>query len=67
VEIDGGLHGFDQKRDDDEARTEWLRQNGYRVIRFWNSEVMSNVEGVCAAILNAATGYATPFPPPEIG
>ena len=62
VEVDGGQHGLPELAAHDESRTAWLRQNGYRVVRFWNSEIMSNVEGACAAILAAAFS-----PPPEIG
>src|SRR5437868_6373983 len=48
VEVDGGQHA-----DDDEARTRWLEARGYRVIRFWNNDVLANTEGVLQMILAA--------------
>ena len=48
VEVDGGQHAVDQERD--EARTIWLQSRGYRVLRFWNNEVLENTEGVAEAI-----------------
>ena len=34
----------------DRQRTEWLEQNGYRVLRFWNHEVLTETEAVLLAI-----------------
>ena len=49
VEVDGGQHAEGRKAD--AARTARLERLGYRVIRFWNHEVLENVEGVVGAIL----------------
>jgi very-short-patch-repair endonuclease len=49
IELDGGQHAEQQAADD--ARSAELAQRGYRVIRFWNSEVVENLEGVIQAIL----------------
>ena len=55
VEVDGGQHGSeDSKRDRD--RDQWLTEQGYRVVRIWNNDVTSNIDGVCAAIAEAALG-----------
>jgi very-short-patch-repair endonuclease len=54
VEIDGAQHGYHGQQTADAARTKWLERSGYRVIRFWNNEIMSNVQGVCDAIIAAA-------------
>ncbi len=51
VEADDATHA--ERRDRDEARTRFLGGEGYRVIRFWNNDVMGNVEGVIAAIADA--------------
>ena len=51
VEVDGGQH--DINRDDDTVRDAWLTKEGYRVLRFWNNEVLSNREGVLARIAEA--------------
>ena len=40
VEVDGGQHAIDTKKD--EERTQWLNQQGYCVIRFWNHDVLKN-------------------------
>jgi len=47
VEVDGGQHGGqrDAKRDAD------LRQRGYRVVRYWNNDVLANTEGVLTHLL----------------
>ncbi|MGE0257044.1 MAG: endonuclease domain-containing protein [Alphaproteobacteria bacterium] len=49
IEVDGGQHAADAARD--AARTAALAGHGYRVIRFWNNDVLENTEGVVAAIL----------------
>ena len=48
VEVDGGQHADSEA---DARRTEWLAQNGWTVVRFWNSDVSGNAEGVAEAIL----------------
>lgn len=50
VEVDGGQHATGTT---DAARTRALEQQGYRVIRFWNNEVLSNTDGVLLAIKSA--------------
>jgi very-short-patch-repair endonuclease len=52
VEVDGGQHADDVVRD--RERDAWLAEQGYRVVRVWNNDVMENVEGVCEAIAVAA-------------
>ncbi|HLY57190.1 MAG TPA: DUF559 domain-containing protein [Stellaceae bacterium] len=49
IELDGGQHA--DRIAEDGHRTEWLRSRGFEVIRFWNNEVLSNTEGVVAAIM----------------
>ncbi len=48
VEIDGGQHA--ERIERDAARTRWLRAQGYEVIRFWNNDVLANVEGVLTTL-----------------
>lgn len=43
-QVDGGQHGV--RADKDAERTEWLESRGYRVVRYWNNEVLGNIEGV---------------------
>src|SRR5450755_1000072 len=47
IELDGGQHSDSAS---DEARTRHLETNGYRVLRFWNNEVLQNMSGVLSAI-----------------
>jgi very-short-patch-repair endonuclease len=47
VELDGGQHAESAR---DVSRTAYLEAQGYRVIRFWNNDVLGNVEGVLHAI-----------------
>ena len=54
VEVDGGHHGEAAQIAHDERRTLWLNAEGYRVLRFWANEVMSNTEGVVEMIVEAA-------------
>ena len=53
IEIDGGQHG--EAVAHDEARTRFIEGEGYRVIRFWNDDVMTNIEGVLMLVETALT------------
>ena len=48
VELDGAQHL--ERSGEDEARTSFLNSEGYRVLRFWNSQVLESVEEVLCAI-----------------
>jgi very-short-patch-repair endonuclease len=48
VEADGGQHN---ESDDDDRRTAWLESQGWKVIRFWNNEVLTNLDAVADTIL----------------
>ncbi len=48
VEVDDATHAG--RRDHDAVRTAFLNAEGYRVLRFWNNDVMGNIEGVLAEI-----------------
>jgi very-short-patch-repair endonuclease len=50
IEVDGGQHA-DSTRD--VARDQWLADHGYRILRFWNNDVMANTDGVLATIATA--------------
>ena len=52
MELDGGVH--DGQQDYDEARTQQLQDYGYRVIRFRNEEVVSDLAAVLERIREAA-------------
>ncbi len=46
IEIDGGQHAEATQGAADRHRTEWLEKRGYQVLRFWNNEVLKNMDGV---------------------
>ena len=48
IEVDGGQH--DRDSDAEKARTERIERDGYRVLRFWNNEVLGNIDGVVQTI-----------------
>jgi very-short-patch-repair endonuclease len=60
VELDGGQHDAAAGRDAE--RTRFIESEGYRVIRFWNNDVLGNVDGVLSEILRVLAGSPTPSP-----
>ncbi len=60
VEVDGGQHN-ESAMENDKTRTAWLEGRGYRVLRFWNNDVLGNLEGVLVRIREAISGE-TPSP-----
>jgi very-short-patch-repair endonuclease len=55
IEIDGGQHNSPEGRESDEKRSAFLKEKGVTVIRFWNNEVMGNIQGVFERILEIVT------------
>jgi very-short-patch-repair endonuclease len=53
IEIDGGGHGISTQSSEDIQRTRELERLGFRVLRFWNNEVLQNTEGVLQTIAEA--------------
>lgn len=63
VEADGGQHN--EQTEYDTHRDNWLRSQGFNVLRFWNNDILTNIEGVLAVILDACSQYVdTPSPQP---
>jgi very-short-patch-repair endonuclease len=56
IELDGIQHSEAEAIGRDKQRTLILETKGYRVIRFWNNDVLENVEGVVDAVLEALRG-----------
>jgi very-short-patch-repair endonuclease len=52
IELDGGQHATGRANDLDRDR--FLEKSGYRVLRFWNNEVLENLEGVLNVITEAS-------------
>ena len=63
IEADGGQHGGP----DDQARTKLIEAEGYRVLRFWNSDILSNADGVVSVIAGVLTGFTPTQPSPIKG
>jgi very-short-patch-repair endonuclease len=53
VEVDGGQHAESHR---DAARDYHFEAAGFRVLRFWNDDVVKNIDGVCLMILREAQG-----------
>ncbi len=53
VEVDGVTHGEDHQLAHDARRTRYLESQRYRVLRVWNIEVLTNLDGVLTTILMA--------------
>ena len=61
IEVDGGQH--DWQADADAARTRCIEAKGYRVIRFWNNDVLERTEGVVMEIKRVLADMPSPDPP----
>ena len=56
VELDGGQHNDEEKKKGDNIRSEYLQQQGINVIRFWNHEVLQQLEAVLTKIAEQIEG-----------
>jgi very-short-patch-repair endonuclease len=66
IELDGGQHAGNIEYDAD--RDAWLRSQGFTVLRFWNNDVMQNIESVLEAIRPAISERTfSPTPLPQAG
>jgi very-short-patch-repair endonuclease len=61
IEVDGGQHAGTNARDN--KRDAWLTDQGFRVLRFWDNEVLNNIEGVAETIRKAASPSPSPSRP----
>jgi len=53
IEADGGQHGMPAGAQADQVRDAFLLSQGFRVLRFWNSDIDDNLVGVLESVLNA--------------
>ena len=60
IELDGGQHNEESELQKDNIRTAWLNSEGYRVLRLWNNDVLTNVEGAMEEIRGALRGTHSP-------
>ncbi len=54
VEVDGGQHNEQHQQARDDRRSRWLSGKGVTVLRFWNNDVLGNIEGVWDEIARTA-------------
>ena len=65
IELDGGQHMLHEHYDT--ARTAWLNKEGFRVLRFWNNQMLQETDAVLQVILCALTDHPHPTLPPQGG
>jgi lysyl-tRNA synthetase class 2 len=58
IEVDGGQHG--ERLEQDADRTRILEAMGYLVLRFWNNDVLQNIDGVAETIVNTLNQTSNP-------
>src|SRR3989338_5975878 len=51
IELDGGQHAQEKNLTSDHERDSWLKDQGFTVIRFWNNEILENMDGVGETIV----------------
>lgn len=65
IEVDGGQHA--ENREADEHRTRYLNGLGYKVIRFWNNQVLQETAAVLESIRQELVALARPHPASPVG
>ncbi len=66
VELDGGQHSEDSNAARDARRDRYLEAHGYRVLRFWNAQVFTEIDVVIETIWAALAGQVVPTPTPPL-
>jgi very-short-patch-repair endonuclease len=61
IEADGGQHAAQEE--EDRKRTEYLKIRGFRVVRFWNNDIIENIDGVVETIERILRTSPPPTPP----
>jgi very-short-patch-repair endonuclease len=61
VEVDGGHHADTVKTDLE--RTKWLESRGYKVLRFWNNDVLKDIDAICKVVFEALGNPPPPSSP----
>ena len=63
IDVDGGQHAESER---DLVRDQWLRDREYRILRFWNNDVIQNTEGVLGTIASALQPHGLSAPSPRL-
>ena len=61
IELDGGQHALEQEKD--REREYWFNQEGFRTLRFWNTDVLQNIAGVVEVIRRTCLNHPPLTPP----
>ena len=64
IEVDGAQHNEPDHVISDEERSAYLRSQGYRILRFWNNDVLKNINSVMEAVFTAMHQSEASPPPP---
>ncbi|MGV6989607.1 endonuclease domain-containing protein [Testudinibacter sp. P80/BLE/0925] len=56
IELDGAQHSDENQRQYDQVRTNYLEARGFKVIRFWNDEILKDIEAVLDIIWHFVDG-----------
>ena len=64
VELDGGQHNQCENKEYDAIRSEYLKAQGIEIMRFWNNEVLVDMESVLSELGLKVTPVITPLTPP---
>ena len=64
IEVDGGQHAVDKEKDIE--RDNYLKKHGFKVLRFWNNDVLTNIGGVLEKIRENCLSHP-PLTPPVKG
>jgi very-short-patch-repair endonuclease len=59
IELDGGQHSAPERKEYDRERDNWLEKEGYKVLRFWNNDVLLNIKRA----LEVIRGHCSEHPP----
>ena len=65
IEVDGDSHGNDLREALDSKRTAYLEKLGFRVLRFWNEYVLTDIDNVTETIFEALNANPRPAPQPS--
>ncbi|MDZ4132728.1 MAG: endonuclease domain-containing protein, partial [Dethiobacteria bacterium] len=68
IELDGGQHNLEAEKVRDKVRDQYIEDEGYKVMRFWNNDLTNNIEGVLESIrLALLKDSPSPRPSPPEG
>jgi very-short-patch-repair endonuclease len=63
IDLDGSQHNAEAQRRYDTARDQWLRSQGFRILRYWNNEVFDEWEAIAEAVWKTAQEDPSPLAP----